>query len=407
MGWAYLGGRGEAVGGVVSMTDDELWQAIESLARKQEPAIQQAVLSAFAALSQIVDTETLAAAVAMGPTAVLALFPDEAFVAAFQTMPKALHGAAVAAGTAEAKGLVARLTEALKTASTLSGGGAAGLPPTPVLTGLGGAPSWSPKVMQFQFDVLNPKVTEAVRQQAASLVVQVTQQVKDAIKEEVRLGMLRGENPRETARAIRQHIGLTAKQQQAVANFRQELMTFHERDKAGAWNLGGKISRAPGGAQTFAIGPDGKPLDQIQARRLRDFRYDPVLMNAMQTGTPLTWKQIDKMTEAYQRKYLRYRSETIATTEALRASNLGIHQAWRQAIDQKLINENWVRKRWGLALGSDRTCLICRPMPALNKGEDGLGIPLEDPFTLTGGGRIAMPPAHPRCRCNILVKLIG
>lgn len=389
------------------MTDDELWQAMEALARKQEPAIQQAVLAAFAALSQIVDTETLAAAVAMGPTAVLALFPDEAFTAAFQAMPKALHGAAVAAGTAEAKSLVTKLADALKTATALAEGGRPSSMPTPGLSGLGAAASWSPKIMQFQFDVLNPKVTEAVRQQAASLVVQVTQQTKDAIKEEVRLGMLRGENPRETARAIRQHIGLTAKQQQAVANFRQELMTFHERDKAGAWNLGGKISRAPGGAQTYAIGSDGKPLDAITARRLRDFRYDSVLQSAMQSGTPLTWKQIDKMTEAYARKYLRYRAETIATTEALRASNLGIYQTWRQAIEQKLVQEHWVRKKWGLALGSDRTCLICRPMPQLNQGEDGLGIPLEDPFFLTGGGRVSMPPLHPRCRCTVLVKLIG
>lgn len=388
------------------MTDDELWQAIEALARKQEPAIQQAVLAAFAALSQIVDTETLAAAVAMGPTAVLALFPDEAFTAAFQVLPKALHGAAVAAGTAEAKGLVTKLADALKTATALAGGSPSPLP-TPGLTGLGAAASWSPKIMQFQFDVLNPKVIDAVNQQAASLVVQVTQQTKDAIKEEVRLGMLRGENPRETARAIRQHIGLTAKQQQAVANFRQELMTFHERDNAGAWNLGGKISRAPGGAQTFAIGPDGKPLDAITARRLRDFRYDSVLQSVMQSGKPLSQAQIDKMTEAYERKYLKFRAETIATTEALRASNLGIHQTWRQAIEQKIVQEHWVRKKWGLALGSDRTCLLCRPMPQLNQGDDGLGIPLEQPFVTTGGGRIMLPGLHPRCRCNILVKLIG
>jgi hypothetical protein len=373
------------------MTDDDLWKAIEALAKKQEPAIQQAILAAFAALRQVVDTETLAAAVAQGPSAVLALLPDAAFVAAFQALPKSLHGAAAAVGGMEAKGLVAMLQEALQRVA-----------PGTISPAVNAASSWSPKIMQFQFDSLNPQVTEAVRRQAADLVVQITQQTKDAIKEEVRLGMLRGENPRETARAIRQTIGLTAQQQQAVANFRQELMTFHEREKAGAWNLGGSISRAPGGAQTYAIGPDGKPLDQITARRLRDFRYDSVLQSAMNTGKPLTQAQIDKMVAAYQRKYLRHRSEVIARTESLRAANIGAHQTWRQAIDQKLIQEHWLKRFW--ILGRDeRTCLTCRGVRNANQE----GRAFDEPFITPSGERIRFPPLHPNCRCMIVVKAVA
>jgi hypothetical protein len=335
------------------------------------------------------------------------MFPDEAFTAAFQTLPKALHGAAGAAGAMETKGLIVRLSEALQTASQRLGGGVGGGTPLSGAVGLGGKPSWSPKIMQFQFDILNPNVIEAVRRQAASLVVEIGKQTKDAIREEVRLGMLWGENPRETARAIRQGIGLTAKQQQAVANFRHELMTFHERTSDGGWNLGGKISRAPGGAQTFAVDAQGQPKDAIFERRLRDFRYDRTLRAAMASGKPLTPAQIDAMTEAYRRKYLKYRSETIATTEALRASNLAIEETWRQAAEQRLVDPANLRKRWGLALGSDRTCLVCRPMPTINAGVDGEGLPMDALFKTTRGDQVRIPPIHPRCRCVLVVRAVS
>jgi hypothetical protein len=365
------------------MTDDDLWRTIEGLAKGQEPAIRQAFLSAVKALKASVSIEDVAVALERGGlTGLLALFPDAAFKTAFQALPGALHGAATAAGAWQA----GQVVNAAHVAT---------------------ARTWAPKTLSFAFDALNPKLIDTVRRQAADLVVEIGRQTREAIREEVRLGMERGENPRTTARAIREHIGLTSKQQQAVANFRYELERFHERESAAGWNLGGQISRAPGGAQTYAIGPDGLPLDQIHQRRLRDFRYDKVLDAAMQSGKPLTAAQIDKMTDAYSRKYLKYRSETIATTEALRASNLGIEATWKQAIDENIVQNQWLRKRWGLALGSDRTCLVCRPMPELNAGEDGLGIALDAPFMTAKGDRVSAPPLHPRCRCILIVKIVA
>lgn len=375
------------------MTDDELWRALDKLARSYEPALAEAVQQAFLALGKIVSLDDLMKAVIQGPAAVLALFPETAFTAAFQTLPTLLHQTAVAAGQAQAKWIQTLIAGA-------AGGGMTGIPGSALLPGSPG--SWKPKALHFAMDTLNPRVIEAVNQQAASLVVQISQQTRDTIREQVRVGMLWGENPRETARAIRQNIGLTARQQQAVANFRNELMTFHERRGAADWNLGGKISRAPGGAQTFAIGPDGKPLDQIQSRRLRDFRYDSVLQRAMQTGQPLTPQQIDRMVDAYQKKYLRYRSETIARTESLRASNIGADATWRQAIQSGTIKEHWLRRFWVLGR-DDRTCLTCRGVHNANPE----GRAFDEPFITPYGEQIRHPPLHPGCRCVVTIRAVA
>ena len=65
-----------------------------------------------------------------------------------------------------------------------------------------------------------------------------------------------------------------------MQRFRAEIESFHERRTAAAWNLGASPSRR-NGAQVLEIGADGKPVDGILARRLRDFRFDRTLARTM------------------------------------------------------------------------------------------------------------------------------
>ena len=185
-------------------------------------------------------------------------------------------------------------------------------------------------------------------------------------------------------------------------NFRRELETFHLRRSADAWNLGGQISRAPGGAQVYAVDADGNPLDGIIARRLRDFRFDSVLRRALQTGKPLTPEQIDRMVAAYARKYRRYRAQMIARTEAIRATNAGNFLGWQQAAETGVVPQHLVFKRW-LVAPDERLCPTCRGIAdRVNGQNNGWGIPLNVPFD----GALLYPPAHPACRCTVLYRLV-
>ena len=217
-------------------------------------------------------------------------------------------------------------------------------------------------------------------------------------------GLVAGKNPRAVARDVKQTVGLTDRQAKAVLNFRRELETFHARKTAAGWNLGAKVSRAPGGSQTFAVDADGNPLDGVMERRLRDFRFDRTLANAMKTGKPLKPEQIDKMVEAYQRKYLQYRAQTIARTEALRSLNAGQRLAWTQAVEQGIVQGSLIRRRWVVAK-DERTCPTCRPIPRMNEGEEGFGIGVDEEFR-TPAGPMRLPPAHPNCRCTVFVRVI-
>lgn len=280
-----------------------------------------------------------------------------------------------------------------------SGGGGGGFPP-------GGKPGFTPTAVVFQFDSLNPKVVEFLQKYQLDLIVEIDDKTREGIRYIVNQGLESGANPRDTARKVRQIVGLTERQAAAVGAYRKQLETFHERKSAERMKLGGKISRAAGGAQTFAVDPvTGKPKDGILERRLRDFRYDSTLQHAMDSGKPLTSKQIDEMVEAYARKYRRYRSEMIARTETLRATNAGILESWKQAVDQGLVSEDLLRKTWIIAK-DERTCPSCRMVPPLNKGAEGKGIPVNQNFNVGGGVFVQMPPLHPACRCTIFIRFI-
>lgn len=354
----------------ITKADDSAWSKLEALAAKLQPAIAKAMLAALEKVASLIDLDAVAKALEAGRLdQVMAMLGGNAMEAAYDPVRAELRGA-VDAGA---------------------------------MAALAAIPSPNP-LMVVRFDSLNPNVVSYVRNYTFSLIREVTREQVSAVRQTVTAGLVAGKNPRAVARDVKQTVGLTDRQAKAVLNFRRELETFHARKTAAGWNLGAKISRAPGGAQTFAVDPDGNPLDGIMERRLRDFRFDRTLANAMKTGKPLKPEQIDKMVEAYQRKYLQYRSQTIARTEAIRSLNAGQHLAWEQAVEQGVVKADLIRRRWVVAK-DERTCPTCRPIPRMNQGDEGFGIGVNQEFR-TPAGPMRLPPAHPNCRCTVFVRVI-
>ena len=276
-------------------------------------------------------------------------------------------------------------------------------------------------------------------------------------------GLQAGHNPRRVASAIDAVIGLTPHQAKAVASFRAELEGWGERQSADDWGLGQRPSQAPGGAQIAPVDERGRLTDAARMFRLRDFRQDGFLIRALQAGeqqrahragrqqflereltlalqrgqTPaearrtalakfkavddklgqqrtIPQAQIDKMVEAYARKWLKHRASTIARTESIRALNAGKFMQWQAAVADGTVDGRLVFKRWIVSPG-ERTCPTCngiaRHYNALN---NGWGIQLEqlfDPSVLAGykPGRSAMepvlyPPLHVSCRCVCVIR---
>lgn len=334
---------------------------IERLAERLEPVLARSILDGLRRMGDSADLDAIGDALSSGDvsTVLRALAIDS--TAAFASLSPILQGGLYAAGAATATTI--RLTST-----------------------------------QFVFNQLNPRLISWLQTYSLGLIRQIGDSTREAVRTILTTGMTDGRNPKAVAREIKGIVGLTERQARAVTNYRRELETFHERRTGGGYGVGSTIDRV-NGTQVLRPDADGSPLDGITERRLRDFRYDGQLSRAVSSGVPLRPEQIDRMVFAYERKYLAYRARTIARTEALRTTNMGVQDAWRQAIEGGSMQEAQVRRMWVVSR-DERLCSTCAPIPGMNAKR---GVRFDAPFA-TPKGPMALPPAHPNCRCVVSIR---
>lgn len=224
------------------------------------------------------------------------------------------------------------------------------------------------------FNSTNPATIQHLQTYQMTLIRELTAQARYNVQRVIMEGVEAGRNPRDVARDVRQHIGLTRAQSRYVSNYRRQL----------------------------------EQLDsQALARQLRDRRFDGVVARAIEGQQPLSREKIDQLVERYQARWLKHRSETIARTEAIRAANTGNQEAWRQANEQGMFEGGRVMRQW-VFTHDGRTRDWHRNIPALNPK----GVALEEPFKTDLGP--LMYPGDPNgqpantiaCRCTVIIKYI-
>lgn len=167
--------------------------------------------------------------------------------------------------------------------------------------------------IEVVFDQVNVRAVLAMQNNQLRLVQSLNQAQRNATREALVDGIRRGANPRDVARAVKDSIGLTARQVRAVNSYRQALMTG-----------------------------DSKALQL----KLRDKRFDPTVARSIRTGSPLSQAQVDKLVGRYVQRQLIYRSEVIARTEALRSAHEGTEEMFQQAIDSGAVNAEDLIRTW-------------------------------------------------------------
>ncbi|BAQ44397.1 hypothetical protein [Methylobacterium aquaticum] len=229
------------------------------------------------------------------------------------------------------------------------------------------------------FDIRSPAAEAWLRDHSSTLVREIIDDQRAAIRARLVAGMEAGRNPRDvaldlvgrvdraTGRRVGGIIGLTAYQEAIVRNYAAEL------------------ARA-----------DAAALD----RQLRDPRYDGALKRAIAEGKPLAADQITRMVAAYESRMLRHRGETIAKTETTPALYEARIQALEQASASGRIDIGEVRKRWRDSGGPN----VRHTHRLLN----GQTVPARASF-VSSSGAILRYPADPRapaaervnCECDI------
>lgn len=163
------------------------------------------------------------------------------------------------------------------------------------------------------YDGTNPRAVAALARNRLSLIQGLREDQRQALGEMLRQGLEQGWNPRQTAIAIRDSIGLTDVQAKWVANYRRALET----------------------ADRKALG-----------YKLRDARSDRAVAAAADAGKALPQERIDRLVERYSERQLKYRAEAIARTETLRAVHEAQDEAYQQAVDAGHLDADRLQCVW-------------------------------------------------------------
>lgn len=221
------------------------------------------------------------------------------------------------------------------------------------------------------FDQTNFGAVNAMNRNQLRLVRGFTEEQRAVTRRAVAEGIAAGRNPIEVARTFRDSIGLTQKQQQWVANYRRALQNL----------------------DTDAL-----------SRALRDKRFDRTVAAAIRDKKPLSSKQIDDMVKRYSERMVKYRSEVIARTEALRSVHQGSEEMYRQAIANGDLRPESLSREWNTAKDER--------VRDSHSSMNGQVQPFGQPF-VSGLGNLLNYPGDPdapaedviQCRCAVGTRI--
>lgn len=226
----------------------------------------------------------------------------------------------------------------------------------------------------LSFDPTYPRAAALMRTNTLEFVREMTRAQREATRAALVEALQTGAGPAETARLLRDSIGLTEYQRRAVANYRALL-------EAG----------------------DAAAL----ARDLRDRRFDSSVRRAAEDDEPLGADKIDRMVEQYQNRFLQYRGENIARTEAQRTVGEARRESLGQVLEQIGEPRSAVRRTWVTTEdGRERDT---------HSEMDGQQRGIDEPYESPSGARLMFPgdsslgaPASEvvNCRCTEMFDVV-
>lgn len=225
----------------------------------------------------------------------------------------------------------------------------------------------------MSFDIASLGPLRHLQDHRMRLVQGFTRQQTEAGMQALQRSFSQGLNPRTTARAFRDSVGLTPRQEQAVSNYRRAL-------------------------------EEGQP--NALTRRLRDRRFDASARRAVEDGGGLPKKQVDRMVGRYRDRWVKYRSEVIARSESIRSTGGGQRDMFEQAIGEGDLANDQLKREWNTAI-DERV----RDSHSTMSGQEVVGI--DEPFISGLGNQLLYPgdPAAPaedtvQCRCAVGTRIV-
>ena len=163
------------------------------------------------------------------------------------------------------------------------------------------------------FNFVDPVVIQGIRALENRALGTLTDGIKETLRAFVENGVRDGKNPRETARQLRQVIGMAPHQERYVANLERQLRTL---DKA-ALN-----------------------------RELLGQRFHGMIERAIDTGKPLSEERIAKILADYRKRFTAHNTEVVTRQATIDAYRLSRRLTWDAAIENGYVDGDALVKRW-------------------------------------------------------------
>lgn len=197
--------------------------------------------------------------------------------------------------------------------------------------------------IRVRFDAKDERAAEYARLQTGQLITEVEDDQRQWVRDLVMRAVTEGRTAQETARDIRERIGLHSRQIAALDRYR---------------------------------------LDLQQAEVPSD--------------------KIARLVQKYADGLRRQRADLIARTELLKAVNEGKLAQIREGLTQGTIPRDRTFRQWILT-DDERLCTdLCLPMSEADVGV----VPIDQPWTLPDGRMVFNPTdSHPNCRCTFAIRL--
>lgn len=181
----------------------------------------------------------------------------------------------------------------------------------------------------FRFDARMPEAEKLIATQSSQAIVEIVEDQRTAVRAALTEGLVKGDNPRETALDIvgrvnpvtkRREggiIGITSIQERYVANARAEL----------------------------ASGDPAKMAAYFDRAR-RDKSLDGFVTRAIKEKKPVAPEDIKRLTGRYADRLLKLRGEVVGRTESMASISAGRQASWEQAAIKGGFSVSDVTKRW-------------------------------------------------------------
>ncbi len=167
------------------------------------------------------------------------------------------------------------------------------------------------------FNRLDNVVLQAMQLSRLEIISDFTTTQRETIFAALAEAAERGQNPRQTAQAFRDALGLTPDQHAAVRNYRRML---EEGDR------------------------------EALRRELRDRRSDRLVDRLTGAGEPIPAATVDRLVDHYRQRQLRFRAERIARTESLAAANIGSFEAYEQMLREGHLDGDEIFRTWNTSV---------------------------------------------------------